>query len=56
MFISFLYVFQVTMCPSSGEIMYQCETWCLSLCMDDCLVCRMEWIPPCIPDSHLYRV
>ena len=26
------------------------------LYIDDCLVCRAEFIPPCIPDSHLYRV
>jgi len=24
--------------------------------MDDCLACRVECIPPCIPDSHPYRV
>jgi hypothetical protein len=34
-----------------------CDTWYLLLCVDDCLVCRVEWIfiPPCIPDSHPYR-
>ena len=29
---------------------------CHSIDTDDCLVCRAEFIPPCIPDSHLYRV
>jgi hypothetical protein len=24
--------------------------------MDDSLVCRVEFIPPCIPDSYLYRI
>ena len=37
-----------------------CDTWYLLFCMDDCLVCRVEWnsssIPPCIPDIHPYRI
>jgi len=34
-----------------------CDTWYLSFCVDDCLVCRVEWnIPPCIPDSHPHRI
>ena len=56
MFIAFLYMFQATMCPSSGENTVPMRTWYLSLCIDDCLVCRAEFIPPRIPDSHLYRV
>jgi hypothetical protein len=51
-----LFMFRATMCPSSGEIPYLCDTWYLSLYIDDCLVCRAEIIPPCIPYSHLYRV
>jgi hypothetical protein len=43
MFISFLYMFWATMWPSSGEAMYLCDTWYLLFCMDDCLVCRVEW-------------
>ena len=35
---------------------YLCDTWYLSLYIDDCPVCRAEWIPPCIRDSHLYRL
>jgi len=38
------------------KIPYLCDTWYLSLYIDDCLVCRAEFIPPCIPGSHLYRV
>jgi hypothetical protein len=38
------------------KIPYLCDSWYMSLSIDDCLVCRAEWIPPCIPDSHLYRV
>ena len=53
-FISFLYMFRATVCPSSGEITYLCDTWYLSLCVDDCLVCMVECIPPCIPLSHRY--
>jgi hypothetical protein len=37
------------MCPSSGE-----NTWYLSLYIEDCLVYGAEFIPPCMPDSHLY--
>ena len=32
--------------------LYICDTWYLSLCVDDCLVCRVE----CIPDSHPHTV
>ena len=38
------------------KIPYLCDTQYLSLYIDDCLVCRAELIPPCIPDSHLYRL
>jgi len=48
MFISILYMFRATMCPSSGELLYQCYTWFVSLCVDN----RME----CIPDGHPHRV
>ena len=37
------------------KIPYLCDTWYLSLYIDDCLLCRAEF-PPCIPYSHLYRV
>jgi len=39
MFISILYTFRAAMCPSSGELLYQCDTWFMSLCVDDRLVC-----------------
>jgi len=51
MFISILYMFQAAMCPSSGELLYRCVTWFMSLCVDDRLVCIT-----CIPDSHLHWV
>ena len=38
------------------KIPYLCDTWYQSLYIDDCLVCKAEFIPPCIPDSRLYRV
>jgi len=41
MFISILYIFRVAMCPSSGELLYQCDTWFVSPCEDDRLVCSM---------------
>ena len=34
MFISILYMFRAAMCPSSGELLYQCDTWFMSLCVD----------------------
>ena len=43
MFISFLCMFRATMCSSSGEITVYMRHWYLSLFVDDCLVCRMEW-------------
>ena len=30
--ISILYMFRAAMCPSSGELLYQCDTWLTSLC------------------------
>jgi len=55
MFIAFLYMFQATVCPSSGE--NTVPMWYLVF------VTLYRWlsgiqgrIPPCIPDSHLYRV
>ena len=47
-FISILYMFRAAMCPSSGELLYQCDTWFMSLCIDDRLVCRLT----CIPDNN----
>ena len=49
MFISILYTFQAAMCPSSGELLYQCNIWFMSLCVDVHLVCRLT----CTPDGHL---
>ena len=51
MFIFILYMFRPAMCPSPGELLYQCDTWFMSLCVDDRLVCRS--ICSCIPDGHL---
>ena len=52
MFISILYMFRAAMCPSSGELLYQCDTWFMSLCVDDRLLCRLT----CIPDSDINQV
>jgi len=38
MFISILYMFRAAMCPSSGELIVSIDIWCMSLCIDDCLV------------------
>ena len=29
------------MCPSSGELLYQCNIWFMSLCVDDRVVCKL---------------
>ena len=54
-FIAFLYMFRATICPSSGENTVPKR--------HPVLVTLYRWlsgmqggIPPCIPDSHLYRV
>jgi len=51
MFISILYMFRAAMCPSSGEILYQSDTWFMSLCVDDRLVRRS--ICSCVPDGRI---
>ena len=45
MFISILCVFLAAMCPSSIELLYQCDMWFMSLCVDDRLVCRYAFHP-----------
>jgi len=51
-FISILYMFRAAICSSSEELLYQCDTWFMSLCVDDRVVCRLN----CVPDGHLHRV
>jgi len=44
-------MFRAAMCPSSGELLYQCDAWFMSLCVDDRLVYRLKpdddgtWLP-----------
>ena len=47
LFISILYMFRAAMCPSSGEVLYQCDTWFMSVC-----VCRC---PSGMQVSHSYN-
>jgi len=49
MFISILYMFRAAMYPSWRELLYQCDTWFMSLCVDDRVVCRS--LCSCIPDG-----
>ena len=51
---SILYMFRAAMCTSSAELLYQCDTWFMSPCVDDRLVGRS--ICSYIPDGHLHRV
>ena len=37
------------MCPSSGELLYQCDIWFMSICVDDRLVCKFH------PNLHTGR-
>ena len=56
-FISFLYMFRRTMCPSSGEITFIYAT--LGICHSVWMAVRYagwSFIPPCIPDSYPHRV
>ena len=36
--------------------LFLCDIWYLLFCVDDSLVCREEFILPCIPDSHPHRI
>jgi len=36
-------MFRAAMCPSSGELLYHCGTWFMSLCVDERLVCKLGW-------------
>jgi len=38
-FISILYMFRAAMRTTAGELLYQCDTWFMSLCVVDRLVC-----------------
>jgi len=39
-----IYMFRATICPSSEKNNYVfCDTWYLVFCVDDCLVCTLEW-------------
>ena len=29
--------------------LFLCDTWYLLFCVDECLLCRVEFIPPCVP-------
>ena len=42
LFISPLYKFRATMCPSSGELTVFMRYWYFSFCMGGCLVCRPD--------------
>ena len=61
-FISFLYMFRATMCPSSGEITVSMRHWYLSLCMGG--VWSAGWIsiqpadqtPPIQSDKYQCRI
>ena len=53
MFISILHMFRATMCPSSGELLYQCDTWFMSLYVDDRLVCRLTCTLDGPDDGHM---
>ena len=55
MFIAFLYVFRATMCPSSGENTVPMRHLAF-FTLYRRLSGMQDGIPPCIPNSHLYRV
>jgi len=45
-------MFRAAMCPSSGELLYSCDSWFMSIYVDDRPVCRS--ICSFISDSHLH--
>ena len=48
---------RATMFSSSDEVtVYMRHLVFVTVCVDDCLICRLEFIPPCILDSHPHRV
>ena len=53
MLISIFDMFWAALCPSPEEL-YQCDTWFMSLCVEDRLVCRS--ICSCIPDGDINQV
>ena len=56
MFISFLYMFRTIMCPSSGENTVLMRHLVFVTLYRLLSGMQGGFIPPCIPDSHLYRV
>ena len=52
---SILYMFRAAMCPSSVELLYQCDTWFISLCVDDRLVCRYNFSCVFISIVYMFR-
>jgi hypothetical protein len=46
----------VPISPSSGELLYQCDTWSMSLCIDDHLVCRSMFLfSTCFGQPHAHH-
>ena len=50
-----LYMFRVTMCPSSGELTVSVRHWYFSLCMGGCLVCCSRQ-PPIQSEKYQCRI
>jgi len=48
-------MFWAAMCPSSGELLYQCDAWFMSLCVDDSLVRRLTFTSvECVPSVAVF--
>jgi hypothetical protein len=56
MFVSILYMFRATMCPSSGEITVSMRHLVFITVWMTVWYAGWDFIPSCIPDGHPHRV
>jgi len=47
---------RAAMCQSSGELLYQRDTWFMSLCVDGRLACRLTFGQPCANHQENYCI
>jgi len=48
-------MFPAAMCPSSGELLYHCDKWFMSVCVDGRLVCRSIFLCMFISILYMFR-
>ena len=45
-------MFRADMCLSSGELLYQCDTWFISLCVENRLACISDGRPHRVTEEY----